>query len=161
MEEKKRTFFGRMINKIWKKFDKDDVLSETEQLAFDIFKINMQDKNNVFYLDYASEPGGECKKYIVTKSYILNKDVNTFIILNSGANKLVIVNHQYRYDIPMPTKTCKLMDKIFNAKVEEERDIMEKEILSNITDSLDIVLKQFKDKLEKSNSEVTEQKKEL
>jgi hypothetical protein len=54
----------------------------------------------------------------------------------------------------MPTKTCKLMDKIFNAKVEEERDMMEKEILSNITDSLDIVLKQFKDKLEQSNSEI-------
>ncbi len=150
MEEQKRTFFGRMINKIWKKFDKDDVLSLTEQYAFYIFKINLNDKNNVFYLDYNSVTGEECKKYIVTKSYVLNKDVNTFIILNSGANKLVIVNHQYRYDIPMPTKTCKLMDKMFNAKVEEERDIMEQEILSNITESLDIVLKQFKDKLEQS-----------
>lgn len=154
MEEKNRTYFGRMFHNIWKKFDKDDVLSETEQLAFDIFKINMQDKNNVFYLDYISEPGQECKKYIVTKSYVLNKDVNTFIILNSGANKLIIVNHQYKYDITMPTKTCKIMDKIFNAKVKEERDLMEKEILSNITESLDIVLKQFKNKLEQSNSEI-------
>ena len=39
---------------------------------------------------------------------------------------------------------------MFNTKVEEERDLMEKEILSNITESLDIVLKQFKDKLEQS-----------
>jgi len=152
MEEKERTFFGRIIHKIWKKFDKDDVLTEDQQIAFDIFKINLADKNNVFYLDYIAEPGEECKKYIVTKSYVLNKDVNTFIILNSGANKLIIVNHQYKYDITMPTKTCKIMDKMFNAKVKEERDIMEQEILSNITESLDIVLKQFKDKLEKSNS---------
>lgn len=155
MEDKKRTFFGRIFHNLWKRIDKDDVLSETEQLAFDIFKINMQDKNNVFYLDYKSEPGQECKKYIVTKSYLLDKDVNTFIILNSSANKLIIVNHQYRYDISMPSKTCKIMDAIFNAKVKEERDIMEKEILSNITESLDIVLKQFKNKLEQSNSEIT------
>jgi hypothetical protein len=154
MEEKKRTFFGRMFNKIWKKFDKDDVLTEDQEIAFDIFKINMQDKNNVFYLDYVSEAGQECKKYIVTKSYLINKDVNTFIVLNSGQNNIIIVNHQYRYNIPMPTKTCKIMDNIFNAKVREERDMMEKEILSNITESLTIVLKQFKEKLEKSNSEV-------
>ena len=154
-EEKNRTFFGRMIHRLWKNIDKDDILSETEQLAFDIFKINMQDKNNVFYLDYVSEPGQECKKYIVTKSYLINKDVNTFIILNSSKNKLVIVNHQYRYDISIPTKTCKIMDKMFNDKVTEERDSMEQEILSNISESLDIVLKQFKDKLEKSEEKGT------
>jgi len=153
MEEEKRSFFGRIFYKLWKKFDKDDVLSLTEQYAFDIFKINLLDKNNVLYLDYTSNPGEACKKYIVTKSYVLNKDINTFIILNSNDNKIVIVNHQYRYDIPMPSKTCKIMDKMFNAKVEEERDIMEKEILSNITESLDIVLRQFKEKLEKSDSE--------
>ena len=147
-KEKIPGFFVRIFQKIWKKIDKDDVLSETEQLAFDIFKINLYDKNNVLFFDSNSE-----KRYILTKSYISSKDVNTFIITNSSANKIVIVNHQYKYDIAMPTKTCGIMDKMFNDKVEEEREEMERDILSNITQSLDIVLKQFKDNLEKSNSE--------
>ena len=153
-QEKKRTFFGRIFYKLWKKIDKDDILTETEKLAFDIFEINLMDENNVLYLDYNPRAGEECKKYIVTKSYILNKDVNTFIILNSESNKIVIVNHQYRYDIAMPTKTCKIMDKLFNERVEKERDEMENEIFSNITQSLEIVLRQFKENIQKTKNEI-------
>lgn len=149
-KEKDYGFFMNFFLKIWKIMDKDDVLSVPEQLAFDIFKINLQNKNNVFLLGHSNEPGVECKKYIVTKSYIFDKNVNTFIVLNSSANRIIIVNHNYKYDVPMPTKTCRIMDKMFYSKIEEERDEMETEILSNITQSLDIVLTQFKENLEKS-----------
>ena len=47
----------------------------------------------------------------------------------------------------MPTKTYEKMDKMFNKKVEKERELMENTILNNITESLDIVLKQFKDNI--------------
>lgn len=128
------------LKKIWKKIDKDDVLTEVEQLAFDIFEVSLFSEDNIRYLN-------SHKKYILTKSYVLNKEVNTFIILNSGANKLTIVNHQYKYDISMPTKTCEIMEVMFMKKVDEEREKMENEILSNIAQSLEIVLKDFKKKL--------------
>lgn len=136
--------FVRMFQKIWKKIDKDDILSEKEQLAFDIFKINLYDKDNILHLNYNSD-----KKYIVTKSYFINKDVSTFIIFDSSINKLVIVNHTYKYDIDMPTKTSGIMVRMFNDQVDESREEMEEEILSNITQSLEIVLRQFKTALEK------------
>lgn len=139
-------FLSKIFTFLWKKIDKDDVLTQTEQLAFDIFDISLNDDNNIKFLS----PIYVNKKYILTKSYLLDNNVDTFIILNPGANKLTIVNHQYRYDISMPTKTCTIMDNMFNEKVDEEREIMENTILNNITQSLDIVLKQFKDNL-KSN----------
>lgn len=132
----------------WKLIDRDDVLTSAQQSAFDIFNVCLYDENNIRYLNsYKSD-----KKYIVTKSYILDKNISTFIILNHTNNKITIVNHQYQYDMSMPNKTIELMNKMFNDKVEEEREGMEKEILSNITQSLDIVLKQFKEKLPPLNT---------
>ena len=131
------------FHNLWKSIDKDDVLTSAEQSAFDIFKVCLYDENNIRYLNSANSD----KKYIVTKSYIMDKNISTFIILNHRINRITIVNHQYQYDISMPTKTSELMSKMFNDKVDEEREDMEKEILSNITQSLDIVLKQFKEKL--------------
>jgi len=151
---KKYNMFQRFFQKIWTKIDKDDVLNDAEQLAFDIFELCLNDEGNIRYLD-TSESN---KKYIVTKSYLLNNDINTFIILEPLSNRLTIVNHQYKYDLIMPRKTCDTMNCMFNDKVEEERENMEKEILSNITQSLDIVLKQFKEKLKsESKTDIPEE----
>ena len=136
-------FFKKFFTSAWKLIDKDDVLTQTEQLAFEIFQICLNDDNNIKFLS----PSYMNKKYILTKSYLLDNNVDTFIILKPSVNKLTIVNHQYRYDISMPTKTCGIMDKMFDDKVDEERKNMEETILNNITQSLDIVLKQFKDNL--------------
>ena len=141
--DKKPSLFYSVITKIWHKIDKPDVLTQTEQLAFDIFKISLDDDNNVRFLSSQSLS----KKYILTKSYFTDNKVDTFIILNAVANRITIVNHQYKYDISMPTKTCGKMDSMFDKKVEEERETMENTILNNISESLDIVLKQFKDNL--------------
>lgn len=142
-ELKNQNFFLKLIKKIWKKIDKDDILSPKEQLAFDIFKICLYDENNVRYLN----SGFSYKKYIVTKQYIFSKDIGTFIVLEPG--KITIVNHQYRYDLDIPQKTSNIMNKMFDDKVAEDRRKMEEEIYSNITSSLEIVLSQFKEKLEK------------
>lgn len=59
-----------IFKKIWKKIDQDDVLTEVEQLAFDIFKVSLYCEDNIRYLNL-----NEAKKYIVTKTFILNKEV--------------------------------------------------------------------------------------
>jgi hypothetical protein len=136
--------FTKFLYNFWQKIDKDDVLTEVEQLAFDIFEICLEDDRNARLL----APNTFSKRYIITKSYILDKkSINTFIVLNVTLSNIVIVNHQYRYDISLPTKTCEKMRKMFDNKVEQEREKMEHEILDNITDSLEIVLKKFKDKI--------------
>lgn len=131
------------FRKIWKIVDKDDVLTESEKLAFDIFNIALTNDQNIKYLS----PNFSDKRYILTKSYLLDNNVDTFIILNSQSNRITIVNHKYRYDISLPVKTCNLMSNMFDDEVEKERELMEERILNNITNSLDIVLQQFKEKM--------------
>lgn len=134
-------------HKAWKKIDRDDVLSEVNQLGFDIFKITLYDDNNVKYLS----PKNTDKMYIVTKQYVMSKDISTFIVFEhsqgNNSSKLTIVNHDYKYDFDIPSKTADIMKDMFENKVEADRNSMEKEILSNITMSLAIVLADFKDKL--------------
>jgi hypothetical protein len=143
IESKTENLFLKWIKKFWKKIDKDDILNPSQKLAFDIFKLSLYDDNNIRYLNAKNS----YKRYIVTKQYVTDKDISTFILLENG--KITIVNHQYRYDIDIPEKTSALMYSMFDDKVQQEREAMEKEILSNITQSLEIVLEQFKDKLEK------------
>lgn len=142
LEKNNSNFIVRFFQDIWKKIDKDDELSPVQQLAFDIFKICLNDENNIRYLN----TGISYKKYIVSKKYILDKDVSTFILLENG--KLTIVNHHYRYDIDLPQKTSQKMSDMFDDKVIQDRSEMEKEILGNITSSLQTVLQDFKGKLE-------------
>ena len=63
---KKQSNFRKFVSQLWDKIDKPDVLSQTEQLAFDIFKISLEDDNNVRFLSSKNL----CKKYILTKSYL-------------------------------------------------------------------------------------------
>lgn len=140
--QQKSSFF----KKLWNKIDKDDVLNPVQQLAFDIFEICLNDEDNVRYLNSKDS----YKKYIVSKRFILEKDVSTFLLLENG--KLTIVNHQYRYDVDIPERTSEKMNRMFDNKVEEDRMKMEKEILGNITSSLQIVLEDFKGKLEETKT---------
>lgn len=130
---------------LWKQIDKDDKLTPVQQLAYDIYLISLNDPNNIRYLNsYESN-----KKYIVSKRYVIDKDVNTFIILDE--NKITIVNHDYKYDIEIPNKTSDKMKKMFYDKVNEDRERMEKEIMCNIKSSLETVLTDFKKKISNNN----------
>jgi hypothetical protein len=130
---------------LWKQIDKDDKLTPVQQLAYDIYLISLNDPNNIRYLNsYESN-----KKYIVSKKYVIDKDVITFIILDE--NKITIVNHDYKYDIEIPNKTSDKMKKMFYDKVNEDRERMEKEIMCNIKSSLETVLTDFKKKISNNN----------
>lgn len=135
-------WFKNKFKKILDKIDKPDTLTQVQQLAFDVFKICLYDENNIRYLN----SGYSYKKYIVNKKFILDKDVSTFILLESY--KITIVNHTYKYDVEMPQKTSSIMNRMFDEKVDEDRSEMEKEILGNISSSLSIVLNDFKNQLE-------------
>lgn len=130
---------------LWKQIDKDDKLTPVQQLAYDIYLISLNDPNNIRYLNsYESN-----KKYIVSKKYVIDKDVSTFIILDE--NRVTIVNHDYKYDIEIPNKTSDKMKKMFYDKVNEDRELMEKEIMCNIKSSLETVLTDFKKKISNNN----------
>lgn len=141
------------FNKIIKQFDKDDVLDPYTQAGVDIFKYTLMDNNNVKYLS----PKEVIKMYIVTKEYVINKDISTFIIFEYNPqrhSKLTTVNYQYRYDYEIPSKTSDIMKKMFDDKVEMDRKNMENEILNNITSSIQILVAKYKSKLEKQNKNI-------
>jgi hypothetical protein len=141
------------FNKIIKQFDKDDVLDPYTQAGVDIFKYTLMDDNNVKYLS----PKEVIKMYIVTKEYVINKDISTFIIFEYNPqrhSKLTTVNYQYRYDYEIPSKTSDIMKKMFDDKVEMDRKNMENEILNNITSSIQILVAKYKSKLEKQNKNI-------
>jgi len=137
----------KKIQKTWKHFYKDDVLNDYTQAGFDIFKYTLLDNNNVKYLS----PKEINKMYIVTKEYVANKDISTFIVFEYNKerySKLTTVNHEYKYDYEIPSKTADIMKDMFDNKVEEDREAMEAEILSNITSSIQHLVQRYKSKLE-------------
>lgn len=141
--------FKKLINKAWNHFDRNDVLDTYTQAGVDIFKYALYNDDNIKYLS----PRDMSKMYIVTKEYVLNKDVSTFIVFDYNGNrnsKLTTVNHQFKYDYEIPPKTADIMKHIFDEKVEEDRKAMEAEILSNITSSIQHLVQVYKDKLEQS-----------
>ena len=140
----------KIYRSILNRFDPEPELTSEQSIAFDIFKISLYDDDNIRYLN-TYELGDTYKRYIVTKTYLLNKEVNTFIILHreTHSSVITIVNHQYKYTIDMPPKTFSKMIEMFNKKVEDDRDSMEKEIMCNITLSLGNVLKELQSKVDK------------
>ena len=68
----------QFFKNFWKLINKEEVLTPVEQAAIDIFKICLNDENNIRYLN---SPNSD-KKYIVSKTYITDKVINTFIILH-------------------------------------------------------------------------------
>lgn len=144
-------FFAKIFYKILLIIDPDDILTKDAQLAFDIFKTSLEDPNNMYLLNY--ELSGE--KFIVPKSYFsetVDKHNRTCLILNSFDKKITIINHTYQCDIPfdipfdvsLPSKTCRIMEKMFENKVIEERQKMKSEILKNTINSLELVFNNLK-----------------
>jgi hypothetical protein len=74
------------------------------------------------------------------KRYIKNGDY--FLVM--GNDIIQIVNHVYGYDIPISGKYYKSIINLFDKKLDVNRLAMENEILSNVTYSLDNILKNIK-----------------
>jgi len=74
------------------------------------------------------------------KRYIKNGDY--FLVM--GNDMIQIVNHVYSYDISISGKYYKSIINLFDKKLDVNRLAMENEILSNVTYSLDNILKNIK-----------------
>ncbi len=68
------------------------------------------------------------------KRYIKSDDNQLFIIIEN--NRMTIVNHQYSYNINIEGKAYYRIIKAFDTEVEQRRELMEKEIRSNVKHSL-------------------------
>lgn len=148
-----KKFFLSIRNRV----DPEPILTEDQTIAFNIFKLSLYDDDNVRYLNSFETN----KRYIITKTFLLDKEVNTFIILQSDnitSNIITIVNHQYKYVINLPQKTYSKMISLFDKKVENDREEMEKEIMCNITKSLDLVLSDLQDRIEQKKLKDPEKK---
>jgi len=151
-----KNFFLSIRNRV----NPEPILTDDQITAFNIFRLSLYDDDNVRYLNSFETN----KRYIVTKTYLLDKEVNTFIILQSdnvNANIVTIVNHQYKYIINLPSKTYSKMVSMFDKKVEDDRKNMEKEIMCNITRSLNLVLSELQFKIEQKKLRDFDKKKDI
>jgi hypothetical protein len=145
MEEKKLNIFLRILKKIWKKIEPDPILTSMQQDIFDIFESYLNDDDNVRYL----EPSPSEKKYIVSKDYILNRNMDDlFIMLDSRRISIIDQYHKYDFDnkFDLHQKTIDKMNNMFNDKVEQDRENMKNDIMGNIKSSLEIILENQKKK---------------
>lgn len=75
------------------------------------------------------------------KRYIKNEVLDNYIIISES--NIDIINHNYSYSIPICKKTYKTILLIFDGHVARMRDVMEKEIRSNIKYSLESIYKRI------------------
>jgi hypothetical protein len=104
------------------------------------------EKQTRVHSEYETEAFGICKKLIDKrtttllispisgKRYIKSDDNQLFIIIEN--NRMTIVNHQYSYNINIEGKAYYRIIKAFDTEVEQRRELMEKEIRSNVKHSL-------------------------
>jgi hypothetical protein len=80
---------------------------------------------------------------ISRKRYIKSEDGQIFIIIE--ASQITIVNHHYSYNINVWGTALEKIVNMFDFEVERRRDIMEKEIRSNVKHSLGAIYKNLID----------------
>ena len=152
--------FRKFRRSIRNRIQPPDVLNPKQQKMVGLFKIALKDENNVLYLNNKKSTSSE-KMYIVSKEYVLNREIKTYIMFEQsidGSGYIVAVNHHYKYDETIPSRTSSQLIKLFEEAVYKERERMEQEIMNNITESLEIVLDNFKEKMLESIKERQEKK---
>jgi hypothetical protein len=135
--------FKRLLHKISKKIVPDPILTPLQQDVFDIFKLYLNDNDNVKYL----EPNSE-RKYIVSKDYVLNRDMNTLFILLDSRKISIIKNNKHDFDnkFDIPEETIDKMNKMFKEKVEQDRQEMRGDIMKSIKSNMELILEDLKKK---------------
>jgi len=83
------------------------------------------------------------------KRYIRNEELNMFITLDYG--RVEITNHVFNYNVKLLNRDWERLIYIYDTETEKRRNNMEKEVSSNIKNSLDHVLQRL--------NEITDNKK--
>jgi hypothetical protein len=83
------------------------------------------------------------------KRYIRNEELNMFITLDYG--RVEITNHVFNYNVKLLNRDWERLVYIYDTETEKRRNDMEKEVSSNIKNSLEHVLQRL--------NEITDSKK--
>ena len=83
------------------------------------------------------------------KRYIRNEELNMFITLDYG--RVEITNHVFNYNVKLLNRDWERLVYIYDTETEKRRNNMEKEVSSNIKNSLEHVLQRL--------NEITDNKK--
>jgi len=75
------------------------------------------------------------------KRYIRNEELNMFITLDYG--RVEITNHVFNYNVKLLNRDWERLIYIYDTETEKRRNNMEKEVSSNIKNSLDHVLQRL------------------
>ena len=102
-------------------------IDENSKTCLKICRRLIKDKNSKFLIAPISG-----------KKYIKNSELGLFVIMDGG--KVSITNHVYHYDIYLDMKEWEKLNKIFDARTENDRLVYEQEIHSQIEFSLQSIL---------------------
>jgi hypothetical protein len=83
------------------------------------------------------------------KRYIRNNELGIFVTLDNY--RVEVTNHVFNYNVKLSSRDWELLTYIYDTETEKRRVEMEKEVSSNIKNSLDHVLKRL--------NEITDNKK--
>jgi hypothetical protein len=78
------------------------------------------------------------------KRYIINEDLNLFIIINW--NKVEITNHVFHYDVVLSKRDHERVIYLYDTETEKRRTNTESNVKANIKNSLDTLLTKIKRK---------------
>lgn len=106
-------------------------LDDTQKKAITICIRMIKDPDSELLMTTTSE-----KRYI--------KNGNYFVVINQEGIK--IVNHVYGYDVRLYGRKFANIKKMFDQRLDQDRLVMEREMIDNIEHSLDLVLENLKSK---------------
>jgi|694.fasta_scaffold64911_12 hypothetical protein len=109
-------------------FKTDEPISEYEKTCASICRRLMNDKYSKFSIAPLSD-----------KKYIVNENLGIFVVLQE--TNVEITNHVYHYEVKFNQRTAKRIHTLFDNKTEKIRLDYESQIKSQISNSLQGILK--------------------
>jgi hypothetical protein len=85
---------------------------------------------------------------LTNKRYILNETLNLFIIIDYG--RVEITNHIFHYDVKLSGRDFDRVLYLYDIETEKRRNTTEKEIKTNIKNTLDSIYKKIVKETEKN-----------
>jgi hypothetical protein len=107
-----------------------------EKTAFKICVKLISDKDSDFMIAPMSQ-----------KRFIINEKLNLFILIDYG--RVEITNHVFHYDVRLSNRDYERITYLYDTETEKRRVNTEKEVKSNIKNSLETVLERLTENINK------------
>jgi hypothetical protein len=113
-------------------------LEQHEKTAFKICVKLISDKDSNFMIAPMSQ-----------KRFIINEKLNLFVLIDYG--RVEITNHIFHYDVKLSTRDYERVTYLYDNETEKRRETTEKEIKSNITNTLEKVYQAISKETQKND----------